>query len=157
MKLFANIIFLILICALIGLFVLKKPDGQAWLSMDELSFDTETFPSQLNSIKDKVSVVYNALSSKENSEVKIYRWKDDSGNWVYSDKVADAREAEEVLLDPSGIVILPTNNESIIHLSSFKGLPAGLSQNPVITSASKVSTLFKEANNVQKVICIFKK
>lgn len=152
MKFFVNIIFLILICALIGLFVLKKPNGQAWLSMDELSFNTETVPLQLNSIKHKVSAVYNGLSSKASSEVKIYRWKDDNGNWVYSDKIADARDVEEVLLDPNDVIVLPAANESTMYSLNFKEAPAKLAQSPVTVSANKVTTLFKDANNVQKLM-----
>ncbi len=160
MKFFVYLISFILILALMGLFVLKKPTGQAWLTIDDVLPKTLMIDKEIKSITDKLSIAYENITTNKDSlteqsnEVKIYRWKDSNGNWVYSDKLKNSVESEEVLLDPNDVIVLPafevSTNNSPNSYSPQKGNKA--SPSSLTAPPSKVLNLYKDANNVQKLM-----
>jgi len=160
MKFFVYLTSLILTLALMGLFVLKKPNGQAWLVVDDLFPKTLMIDQEIKSIADKLLVTYENFIVEENnqieqgSDIKIYRWKDNSGNWSYSDKPKASVESEEVYLDPNDVVVLPAFKVSTNNSPNAKPLKIDImsSQNPLTTSPNNMLNLFKDANNVQKLI-----
>ena len=152
MKLFLYLISVIVIIALMGLFVIKKPDGQAWLSLDDLSFNTHEIENTVKSLTSKLSVVHDNYTKEDDSQLKIYRWKDSKGNWSYSDNPESEMQSEEVFLDPKAIIVLPS-----LELST-NDLPNSIKKHDTVSSStesnapSKVLSIYKGANNVQKIM-----
>ena len=157
MKFFVYLISVILIVALIGLFFLKKPDGQPWLSPAEITLSSVTINEAIDAFVDNALTTYkditnqNELKIEQNDDVKIYRWKDSKGHWNYSDKPRLSAESEQVLIEPSNIITLPPikaiATESLEpRKKDNKPLPS-----PLTISPAKVLDLYKDAKNVQKV------
>jgi len=156
MKFFVYLISFILILALMGLFVLKKPNGQTWISVNDLLPNTSMIDGKIKSFTGKILLAYESFRSAENNkielgnEVKIYRWKDSNGNWSYSDKPNASVESKQVFLDPKDIVVLPAfevpTNDDLLQKNN-KALPSSLP-----TSPSKILDVYKDANNVQKLM-----
>jgi len=151
-KIFLYLLSIIVIIALMGLFVIKKPDGQAWLSLDDLSFKTHEIENTVKSLTNKFSVAYDNYTKEDDSQLKIYRWKDNNGNWSYSDNPESAAHSEEVFLDPKAIVVLPA-----VELST-NTLPNSIKKHDKATPStesnvpSKVLSIYKDANNVQNIM-----
>ena len=142
-----------MILALMGLFVFKQPNGQSWLTVDDFFPNTLVMEKYIKSIKNKISMLYENFNVKNDGQVKIYRWKDSNGNWRYSDKPI-AIESEEVVFDPKDIVVLPALDVATNDLSKPALIEKqdNVSKNPLTTTPSKVLELYKNANNVQKLM-----
>jgi len=78
MGIFNKLLLLILVLAVASPFFLKKPDGTPIMDINE-------FLKPVQSIKEKV------MPSESKT---LYRWKDDKGNWQYSDYPPDNNQAE---------------------------------------------------------------
>lgn len=163
MKFFVYLVSFILVLALAGLFVLKKPNGQAWFTVDEVLSKTIMIEKKLESITDNFLVKYENLTeeAKEESsqveqvsELKIYRWKDSNGNWSYSDKPKVLAESEEIFLDPNDVMVLPALKVGTKKFPNAKTSKKDdkTSPSPLTISPSKTLNLYKDANNVQKLM-----
>lgn len=152
MKFFVYLLSVIVIIALMGLFVLKKPDGQAWLSLDVLSINTLAIEKKVKSLTNKLLVSYENNAKEDDSQVKIYRWKDSKGNWSYSDNPQSAKQSEEVFLDPKAIIVLPalelSTNDSPNSIKKYDKI----SPSTESTAPNKVLSIYKDANNVQEIM-----
>jgi hypothetical protein len=156
MSLMIKFFCFVLVAGLAGMFVLKKPDGSTWLSADDFIPDTSAITSDVKTLLNKAK---NASptndSAKENAQNDsgIYRWKDASGQWQYSDTAPVHQQAEAIHVSGnlnSDLVekFTPPAPESTATPSADNGnsiLPATL-------SPDKISTLIKDANNVQKLM-----
>ncbi len=81
MPIFYKLIILALIGALAAPFILKKPDGTPMMTFEQFMPDASKSISQLKSIgKDKP---------------QLYRWKDDKGQWQYSDTPHESAQVEK--------------------------------------------------------------
>jgi hypothetical protein len=107
MKSFVYLLSIILIIAVVGFFVFKQPNGQAWLSIDDFVPNTQIISEKINLATNKINAVFKKPISKNDSTIKVYRWKDSNGNWSYSDKPKASIESEEMLFDQENIVVLP--------------------------------------------------
>lgn len=143
MKFFVYLLSIIVIIALLGLFVLKKPDRQPWLIVDDLSIDTQEIEKKVVYYSNKFLAFYENFIKEGDSQVKIYRWKDSNGNWSYSDDPNSATHSEEVFLDPKAIVILPTLDYTKNNLPSSIENKVKVSQSPLTTPSSKVLSLYQ--------------
>lgn len=158
MKLFLYLISVIFIFAFMGLFFLKNPNGQAWLTIDDLIPNTYVIDKKIDAIKGDVLATYKGLTADENSqikqdgEVKIYRWKDSKGNWSYSDKPKFLDESEQVFLDSNNIVALPPLKPSLDKAFDLPATKDKSSPSPLTISPSKVLELYKDVNNIQKLV-----
>mgnify|MGYP006086228823 CR=1 FL=1 len=143
-----------MILALMGLFVFKQPNGQSWLTVDDFLPNTLAMDKHIKSAKNKLSMIYDNFNVKNDSQVKIYRWKDSNGNWSYSDEPIASIESEEVVFDPKDIVVLPALDVATNDLSNSTLIEKhdNVSPNPLTTTPSKVLELYKNANNVQKLM-----
>lgn len=83
------IVLLILACG--GLFFIKGPDGEPFLTLGDFKPDF-SLPSAA-SLTAKLGE--DSISSKP---VKVFRWQDEDGNWHFSNKEADAEGAETIEL-----------------------------------------------------------
>jgi hypothetical protein len=74
MKFFVYLISIIAIIALAGLFVFKQPNGQAWLSLDDLLPNTQIINEKIDIVTKKVSEVFDNNQAEIDNKVKVYRW-----------------------------------------------------------------------------------
>lgn len=154
MKFFVYLISIISIIALAGLFIFKQPNGQAWLSVDGFLPNAQVIDKKINSATSKFQQVFEKFAPEKENNVKVYRWKDSNGHWSYSDKPQAPFESEEILFDPKDIIVLPAFDAATIDSSkpNSKEKHDDVSPNSVITTPSKVLDLYKDANNVQKLM-----
>lgn len=83
-----------LVLGMAGLFVIKKPDGTPWLTINEFlpnSQSISVITENMSQTLEKVSPPNN--DSKENQH-SIYRWRDNNGNWQFSDKPPEGVNAQ---------------------------------------------------------------
>ncbi len=153
MKFFAYLLLFSLSIALLGLFVLKKPNGQPWLSVDNLNSNSVLIEQELSAITSQIKAIYKGFTAENTSEVKVYRWKDAEGTWHYSDKSSAAKKSEEIILNSEDILVLPAYKPSKnpTKPSLIKG-NEDITSHPSTTSPNKVTELFKDASNVQKLM-----
>jgi hypothetical protein len=157
MKLFVYLLSLLFIFAFMGLFFIKNPSGQTWLTLDDFTSKKVTVDQKINSIVETLVEAYEGFTEEQTSQteqedqVKIYRWKDSKGHWSYSDKPKLSAESEQVFLEPNNIVVLPPlkaspNKMLVSPVKKDKFLPS-----PLTISPSKVLDLYKDAHSVQKL------
>lgn len=153
MKTYMYLLLLVLALALMGFFVLKQPNGQTWLSLENLLPDTLGVEQKVRVVISKLKMVYENIASEESGNVRVYRWKDANGNWNYSDKPSSTIDSEELSLNSDDVIVLPsldTSNNSSKSRSDEKSTEILPSRKT--TLPSKVLELYKDANNVQKIM-----
>jgi hypothetical protein len=154
MKLFVYLLPIILIIAVAGLFFLKQPNGQAWLSVDDFVSNTQIISEKINLATNKLNAVFEKPISKNDGTIKVYRWKDSNGHWSYSDKPKASIESEEILFDQKNSVVLPVFSLPTVDTlnSNPKEKFDSSAPNTSLNTTSKVLELYKEAKNVQKLM-----
>lgn len=154
MKTFIYIISLVLALAVLGLFVIKQPNGEPWLSLDAFLPDTLKIADKVNLVTDKFNNVYKNITSQESDDIKVYRWKDADGNWSYSDNPNEMSNSQELTLNPDDVMVMPSFDASTINPPESKTNKSKVKASPSneANSPSKVLDVFKEANNVQKIM-----
>lgn len=154
MKLFVYLLSIVFIIAVVGLFVFKQPNGQAWLSADDFVPNTQIISEKINLATNKLHAVFERPISKNDSNVRVYRWKDSNGHWSYSDKPKASVESEEMLFEQENIVVLPAFNVPTIDVlnSNPKEKYDNDAPNTLLSTPSKVLELYKDAKNVQKLM-----
>lgn len=145
----------VLVLGLAGLFVLKKPDGQPWLSADDFIPDTRSIT---NSVKEAIPDQLIGGSESSGDKVAVYKWKDAEGNWQFSDKAPAGISAEQVLVGTDvnrDLAPLPppqrTNTQQ--QASSGKAIlikDSGI-LSPTTIAPDKIETLINDAKNVQNL------
>ncbi|MGS2718194.1 DUF4124 domain-containing protein [Eionea flava] len=158
---------LILGCA--GLFILKKPDGRPVLSIDEFLPDTSEISTLAQTLLDEFDNIYNEastiLAETENSDIqqsvepandsKIYRWKDNNGNWQFSDTPPSNQTAEAIQVSGDlnkDLSVTYTAPEKEIVSDDIPASAQPSSVLPMTVSPDKVSKLIEDANNIQKLM-----
>ena len=163
MKYVSYIMIMVMLICLGSLFILKRPDGKAWLDVSDvvqkLSGTAKEALGQSNqTLKDVVDYA-KGVSDNNNEDAKalsqpvIYKWQDAQGNWIYSDKPNPQGDSEKHTLDPRRITIMAAEDTSILEQIEEKkpstqpssGLPSAL--NP-----AAVEQLMKDAKHVQKLM-----
>ncbi|MGH1487754.1 MAG: DUF4124 domain-containing protein [Cellvibrionaceae bacterium] len=143
MKLIVKFFCFLLVLGFAGLFVLKKPDGTPWLSLDDFIPDIS-----VGSVKD-------ALPG--GNEVAVYRWKDAEGNWQYSDTPPGNNTAEQVLVNTNlNRDLVPEFKPSKVADTKPKSGKALLikdsSISPTTVPMDKIPELVDDAKNVQQLM-----
>lgn len=154
MKFFVYLISIISIIALAGLFVFKQPNDQAWLSLDGFLPNTQIINEKIYLVTNKAHEIFKNSKPETDNKVKVYRWKDSNGNWSYSDTPKASIKNEEIQFDQKNIVVLPAFDVSTVNSSNnnSKEKHGNVSSDTLMTSPSKVLELYKDANNVQKLM-----
>jgi len=157
MGLIIKLICFVLVLGVAGLFFIKKPDGNPWLSIDELIPDTSSIK---RSISDAMpdQVVGGTDGSFLDDKVSVYKWKDAEGNWQFSDKPPAGIDAKQVLVGTDVNRDLaplppPTRTPASPAPQSGKAMlikDGGFS--PTTISSDKVSKLVDDANGVQELM-----
>ncbi|MCG7532336.1 polymorphic toxin type 28 domain-containing protein [Psychrobium sp. MM17-31] len=161
MKLFIKLMLALVIIAVGGLFILKKPDGTPWLNINDftpstspLENITKQFESSLNDAQQSAAELIGD-KSVENKPV-IYRWKNQDGNWQMSDlPPTDGTPFETVHVEQSGNIIdlsagssqvVENNKPSVITNYSLM-IPT-----PTTTSSQQTKKLIEDAKNIQSLL-----
>jgi len=148
--------FTVLLLSAAGLFVMKRPDGQTWLSLNEVTPDLQQTKFEVKQFsKDAIKTiknVFNDESEEVNKNVTVYRWKDEKGNWHFSDKPNE--KTEKVILDSSKITVLPSfkKDANKTEITSNKNESSFSIPTPTTIAPDKIKDLIQDANNIQNLI-----
>ncbi|MFT6387778.1 MAG: hypothetical protein ACJAUP_001150 [Cellvibrionaceae bacterium] len=146
----------LLVLGLAGLFVLKKPDGTPWLSVDDLIPDTSLIK---RSVSDAMSDQFVGGSDGNflDEKVSVYKWKDADGNWQFSDTPPENVIAQQILVGTNvnrDLAPLPASplapREQPENRKTIPIKDGGFS--PTTIAPNKVSKLVGDAKGVQKLV-----
>ena len=100
----ANILLFVLLLGVAGLFVIKKPNGQTWLSMADFVPNTAVLTAQINSWLGRAErkVARGINNNTHTGKTKVYKWRDSAGYWHVSDQPINAAGGldEMIHVDP---------------------------------------------------------
>lgn len=159
MKSASYFLIMILLIAVASLFVIKRPDGKAWLSLDAI---TQSIAAKVNDAKFEGQQLIDKTASGLSSLGKdpapttttIYKWQDEKGVWHYSDKPNAFGDSEQVELDSSKITVMAAEDTRI--LNSLGQKPKNEPMNPAIglttIKPGEVKQLVEDAKNVQQLM-----
>lgn len=142
MKITTKLVLLGLVGITAAPFILKKPDGTPWLSLADITRQTD------QGIKEVQSV----LPSKQTTQ--MFKWQDKEGRWHFSDQPSDQYQSREVTLDAAynqmKHIELPDgfggqNNKTEEQQGSQDGSSVPLTTAPL----EKVPDMLKEIEKVQ--------
>ncbi|RXF04457.1 DUF4124 domain-containing protein [Pseudoalteromonas sp. PS5] len=161
MKAASYLMIMVMLVAVACLFVLKRPDGKPWLSVQSITQSVEHNANELKrqgiDAMDQVKSYTNDLlgDSKpaSSSHTQVYRWQDAKGQWHYSDKPNPHGHSQAYQIDESKITVIAAEDTSILaakaeqepNNSSSKAVPTAL--NP-----AAVQQLMKDTQDVQKLM-----
>lgn len=150
----------ILVIGLAGLFVLKKPDGQAWLSVDDFTPDLNKITSKANTFFSRPNTSTQEASTEAVTIKKsngIYRWKDANNRWQYSDTPPKHQQVEAIHVsgELNGDLVeeyKPPKSDNASVLGASNSTQEVTNIIPPTLSPEKVSKLIEDANNIQQLI-----
>ena len=143
MKLTVKLLGLVLLLGFMGFFVIKRPDGQPWLSVSDLAPD-------LSELKDEMG------DAMPREPAHVYRWQDDEGVWQFSDQPPEQMaDLEMVELHPDRNLIQglrtpehESNAESIeAPDTSVNPLPL-----PTTVPMEDIPQLLEDAKQIQQLM-----
>ncbi|KKK73432.1 hypothetical protein LCGC14_2893900, partial [marine sediment metagenome] len=102
MKYFSYLAIMVLLISVAGLCYLQRPDGQAWLTSDEITRQSsDTLARAVKVISETSQKVVESMTADSSSEaIVIYKWQDKQGQWHYSDRPNPDGKSQQMLLDP---------------------------------------------------------
>lgn len=146
----------LVILAIGGLFVIKNPDGKPWLIPSNF-YDFQEVSNNFTQFKNTILHKINALivdqksSINEGSDSAIYKWKDASGTFHYSDQ---GKSNKDIWLKPNNLTIMPSiiksQESNLSNVVTDKKLIKNSSSNEINTT--NISKLIENAKNVQNLI-----
>ncbi|WP_440054836.1 DUF4124 domain-containing protein [Pseudoalteromonas sp. T1lg65] len=157
MRFVSYLLIMVMLVGLASLFIVKRPDGKPWLSAEKVAQAVEQqFDNLTQQSKEMRSLVSDnvipAPSDKvfSNNEQVMYRWRDEAGQWHYSDKPNPNGASEAYLLDESRINTMAIQQSTMIT-------PAKSTKQPVFQGISGLTTadpqkVMVEAKKVQKLM-----
>ncbi|QTL36237.1 DUF4124 domain-containing protein [Pseudoalteromonas viridis] len=159
MKYASYLLIMVMLVGVASLFVLKRPDGRTWLSLDDILGKAQTQAQQvLSESKQQLDKAVDMVSSKDEQTAqekpaKIYKWQDAQGNWHYSDRPNARGQSEEMTLDPSKITIMAAENTEILkqlkEQQDAGRIPKDL---PANMSPTDIKKLVQDAQNIEKLM-----
>lgn len=128
---------LVLIAAFAGLFFVKGPNGEPFMTLDDLK---PSVPEV------KTTVV----------PTKVYKWQDENGVWQFSNQPRDEAQGELVAFD-GNINTMPAVDTSILKTDSGASSGSrgtGINIPPGLTTVSgdKVEEMMDTLNNLQQTV-----
>lgn len=101
MKTFTKLLLLLLVAACAAPFILKGPDGRPYLTLDRLKAPDVAIPD-LPDLKTPYRKIKTAIvSNHEDQPVQVYKWRDESGVWHYSDQKAADGSSTVISVNPA--------------------------------------------------------
>ncbi|MGB0899370.1 MAG: hypothetical protein ACPGSN_08950 [Psychrobium sp.] len=158
MKLFIKTMLVVVILAVGGLFILKKPDGTPWLKVDDFTSST----SPLKEVAEQLKSSWNDGEKSANELVEekvapeksaIYRWKSSDGKWHMSDIPPTVDTPVEIVyIEPNGNVIDLSSNDSQSTSDDKASHSAAMIPLPMTTSPQQAKKLIDDAKNIQALL-----
>lgn len=156
MKIFVYLLSCVLLISIGSLFVIKKPDGTTWISLDDFSPKTSLI-DKAKAFKKNIVSKTKALINIEEDPRTIYKWKDEKGVWHYSDKQLDKSINQENNLSevwdiPNNLTVIPAEPPFIkskkidTHKSNTDSVVSNLEKN------NKINALINDAKGVQELM-----
>lgn len=115
MKLMIKLCVFVLVLGVAGLFVLKRPDGRPWLTLNDVQKNLLQTSHGVNDQLDKAKqaikrwVPSELVSSSHSSKPQtVYRWRRSDGSWMLSDQPPQDQSYEEIQVDSARNVIQAT-------------------------------------------------
>lgn len=151
MNLMVKLFITLFVIAFVGLFVLKKPDGTPWLSLNEFMPTTEGLTIDLPDLPDHND------SSTDASADNIYRWKDENGHWQFSDTPPTGLIAERIevtgdlnqdIAEPPPLIPEQTAEVTTTSVDTSSPLPIA----PTTISPDKIQKLMEDTQNIQNIM-----
>lgn len=105
-----KLLVLILMIGVVALFIVKGPDGQPLMTLDDVKARLETVPPELlpGDIQAAVDDLIESASgltpeifkeSQQPSITKVYKWQDENGIWQFSNSPVDKEGVQIVEMD----------------------------------------------------------
>lgn len=156
MKLYLKFLLFILVLGIAGLFFIKKPNGQPWLSVDDFMPNIPELMAQGSNLFDSAQrSVDKATSSDPNAgKTKVYKWRDSSGNWHLSDKPISAAGGRDQVMhvDPDTNLLGGSRvSATEVEQSRSDGVPNAVPL-PMTVSPDRVGKLIDDAKAVQDLM-----
>jgi hypothetical protein len=161
MNLMIKFFCFVLILGLAGLFVLKKPNGSPWLNTEDFIPNTQGITAMIQSLSNSIkktpaSDTTHTTSTQAISESGVYRWKDASGQWQFSDTPPENIQAEAMKVSGnlnSDLAEKYTPPEEAQEEHAINTTDPTISSSiPASLSPEKISTLMKDTQNIQKIM-----
>lgn len=171
MKKFYYLFLMVMLLALMGLFVLKKPNGQPWLKTSDFvqpvlnksitvknaiieKITQWTSQKQADDSPDNLS---DYLLDNSNETNEIYRWQDDKGIWHYADKAPNNQQSQLVIIEKTNTITLPKLDDIVKPKNDNAAKKVAAQQDktnelPTSPTTSKAMSLMKDSNNVQQLM-----
>lgn len=156
MKLFIKLMIFILVLGLAGPFIMKRPDGRPWMSLEDLLPDWHSLSPQVKNLWSSIGDSAAAVTSGEpGDKTRVYKWRDSEGHWQFSDSPNPSGASEAVLIDPNTNIIQATplpkrkdeKAQTVTAQESQIGVPL-----PTTVAPGKVSALMRDAQQVQELV-----
>ncbi|KZN68135.1 DUF4124 domain-containing protein [Pseudoalteromonas luteoviolacea] len=160
MKYSSYLMIMIMLIGLGSLFIIKRPDGKPWLSVDMIFGNAQQQASalldqskrELGKAVDSAKKVLNDEEQTATSQTTIYKWQDAKGNWHYSDRPNNRVNSQVHTLDPTKVTIMAAENTEILEQLRQEKSPAEGKIDVDNMKPTDVKKLVKDAQNVQKLM-----
>ncbi len=154
LKLFLKLSLALLVIAFSGLFVLKNPDGQPWLNVNDLKSMIPDFSSLTNQVKTLTPDIKNPLNKDDSEKTVAYKWQDENG-WHYSSQPPSNIPEDQVttiIVDPDTNLIpaIPTSTHT--KKSAHKLTEKKSKTSSETETSGGINQMLEEANNVQNLM-----
>lgn len=137
---FLKIMILLVVLAGVGLFFLKGPSGEPFLTLDDFTPDPE--------ITDLVS---QKVAPQKPEPVTIYKWQDENGAWHFSNEPVDVEGVETMVVD-GDINLIPAVTTSTSNAGkrpdakAYSSVPAGVTS----VAPDQITEMMDTVNNMQE-------
>lgn len=166
MKYFAYLAIMVLLISVAGLFYLQRPDGQTWLTSDEITRQSRGIKEQMVSLSSDMlaravkvvsetsqKIVETMTSDSSPEAIVIYKWQDGQGQWHYSDRPNPDGKSQQIVLDPNDITVVAAEDTAILKGSAKAANMSSLSPTPrSVYDPAVIKKLFEDAEQVKSTL-----
>lgn len=168
---FYKFLVALMLCAVIALFFINKPDGQKFLNPASIQQNTlqaiQQLKTQLTNIDiatliDKDTLIDNNTFANINNDkqsVTLYRWQDKQGQWHFSNDINQAQSAnkttaETIIITANTSLATPKRQNTVTAPPATDNKPA---QQPITSSTSALPftnalDTLQDAKNIQTLM-----
>jgi hypothetical protein len=156
---FVKLIVFVMLIAFAGLFFVKDPKGNPFLTVDEFIPSVPSMPS-IPSLPEAADLlpVSNPESFTKSGLTTIYKWRDEDGVWQFSNRAADAGLEVETLQLDGNINIMPSLATALVSqakaettsvdASAISNLPSGMTT----VAPEKIAEMMETVTNLQDTV-----
>jgi hypothetical protein len=127
MKLYIKFILFLVVLAVAGPFIMKRPDGSPLLSFNDIkSGDSaimksfKTLTGFFYSSSDALSLDDALPGDAKRLLTRVHKWQDEEGIWHFSDQQPEGKTSETVEIDPNQNILKMNDAEILKKLRGVK-------------------------------------